>query len=36
VKGNKAGIDIITGPGPQASRNLADPTVEAMQRRWGK
>jgi len=36
VKGHKAGIDIITGPGPQASRNLADPTVEAMQRRWGR
>jgi putative intracellular protease/amidase len=36
VKGNKAGIDIITGPGPQASKNLADPTVEAMLRRWGK
>lgn len=35
VKGNKAGIDIITGPGPQASKNLADPTVEAMKRRWG-
>jgi putative intracellular protease/amidase len=36
VKGNKNGIDIITGPGPQASKNLADPTVEAMKRRWGQ
>lgn len=32
VKGRKADIDIITGPGPQAASALAAPTIEAIDR----
>lgn len=34
VRSEKAGIEFITGPGPQTAANLADATVDAMQRRW--
>lgn len=34
VKGRKRGIDIITGPGPQAARALATATTEAITSRW--
>ncbi len=34
VTAKKAGLEIITGPGPQAAANLADATVGALQRRW--
>ena len=36
VRANKDGMDIITGPAPQASRNLGFATLEAMEKRWGK
>ena len=35
VKARKNDIDVITGPGPQAASNLAEPTMEAMRGRWG-
>jgi putative intracellular protease/amidase len=34
VQSKKAGIEIITGPGPQAATALASPTMAAMARRW--
>jgi putative intracellular protease/amidase len=34
VQAHKDGMDIITGPGPQAARNLGYATLEAMERRW--
>ncbi|MFO0596450.1 MAG: hypothetical protein U0228_14130 [Myxococcaceae bacterium] len=34
VKQRRDGMDIITGPGPQAAANLADATVEALHRKW--
>jgi putative intracellular protease/amidase len=34
VKANKDGMDIITGPGPQAAANLADATIESLKNRW--
>lgn len=34
VKSQKDGIPIITGAAPQAAIHLADPTVDAMNRRW--
>jgi hypothetical protein len=34
VKENKDGMDIITGPGPQAAKNLADATIESLKNRW--
>ncbi|HEX8699798.1 MAG TPA: hypothetical protein VF815_13225 [Myxococcaceae bacterium] len=34
VHAHKDGMDIITGPGPQAARNLGLATVEAMEQRW--
>ncbi len=34
VYARKDGMDVISGPGPQAARNLAGATVEAMKRRW--
>ncbi len=34
VHAHKDGMDIITGPGPQAARNLGLATVEAMELRW--
>jgi hypothetical protein len=27
-------MDIITGPGPQAARNLGHATLESLERRW--
>lgn len=35
VEARKLGVDIITGPGPQAASALAQPTMVALQRRWG-
>lgn len=34
VVSHKDGMDIISGPGPQAAKNLGDATIEALQRRW--
>jgi len=34
VHATKDGMDVITGPGPQAARNLGLATLEAMARRW--
>jgi putative intracellular protease/amidase len=34
VKSQKAGVDVITGPGPQAAAPLAKATLEALARRW--
>lgn len=36
VQGRKSGIDIVTGPGPQAASFLAPPTMEKMRARWGR
>ena len=36
VHAHKDGMDIITGPGPQAARNLGLATVEAMELYWKK
>jgi putative intracellular protease/amidase len=36
VKAHKDGMDIITGPGPQTAAELADATIEAMNKRWGQ
>ena len=35
VTSEKAGIEFVTGPGPQASAHLADAAMAAMKRRWG-
>jgi putative intracellular protease/amidase len=35
VSARKADMDIITGPGPQAASNLAQPTIDALARKWG-
>jgi putative intracellular protease/amidase len=34
VVDHKDGLDLITGPGPQASRNLGYATLEVLQKRW--
>jgi len=34
VHAHKDGMDVISGPGPQAARNLGLATLEAMARRW--
>ncbi len=34
VRAHKDGMDIITGPGPQAARNLGLATLQAMEQRW--
>jgi putative intracellular protease/amidase len=34
VKAHQDGMDIITGPGPQAAANLADAAIESIARRW--
>jgi hypothetical protein len=34
VHAHKDGMEIITGPGPQAARNLGLATLEAMERHW--
>jgi len=34
VTDHKDGMDIITGPGPQAANELAHATIEALKRRW--
>lgn len=31
----KVGIDIVSGPAPQAAARLAEPTVEVLHKRWG-
>ena len=36
VHAHKDGMDVISGPGPQAARNLGLATVEAMELRWKK
>ncbi len=34
VHARKDGMDVLSGPGPQAARNLGLATVEVMQQRW--
>jgi putative intracellular protease/amidase len=34
VKAQKDGMEILTGPGPQAARNLGFATIEAMMHHW--
>ncbi len=34
VKAQRDGMEIITGPGPQAARNLGFATIEAMKQHW--
>lgn len=36
VTARKADMDIITGPGPQAASALAEPTISALGRKWGR